>query len=428
MELASIFSEFVTSTTFSDLSDKAIHEAKRRVLDSLGVAFASKNSPPARVVRSLFPGFRGDGLLLGGGNVSPDLAAFYNTLLIRYLDFNDTYLSLEPLHPSDMIGGLLAVNPNLSGKELIRAIVLGYEVSTRLCDSFSLRKRGFDHVNFLQVGATVALSSALGLNKEQIINAISMTLVPHIALRETRSGSLSMWKAGAAAEAVRNSVFATTLAKAGFTGPSTPFSGKMGFKSVIAPEMLEEPFTNMGTEKILETYIKRYPVEYHAQAAVEAALTLRSKIRGDITKIEVETYEAGKTILADEEKWFPQNKETADHSLPFIVSTALITGKLWLDSYDLIKDKKVIETMKKVEVIENEVYTKVYPSELPTRITVKTTYGSFSEEVRVPRGHFKNPMSDAELEEKVRKLGLDDSLISRVWNLENLEVKNVVSW
>ncbi|BCS92293.1 hypothetical protein L3N51_01229 [Metallosphaera sp. J1] len=428
MELAELFSEFATSTSFSDLSDRAVHEAKRRMLDSLAVAHASISSPPAEVTRKVIPYFQGQGLLLGGGTSSPDMAAFYNTLLIRYLDFNDTYLSLEPLHPSDMIGGLLAVNPRLSGKELIRAIVLGYEISTRLCDSTSLRKKGYDHVNFLQVGSAVALGVALGLNKEQLQNAISITLVPHVALRETRSGSLSMWKAGATAEAVRNSVFAVLLAKSGFTGPSTPFSGKMGFKNVIAPDMSDEPFKNLGTGKILETYIKKYPVEYHAQAAVEAGLRLRSQLRGEISKITVETYEAGRTILADEGKWDPKNKETADHSLPFIVAVTLLTGEFWLDAYDLIGDPKVTELMRKIEVVENEKYTKVYPSELPTAIVVKTTQGIFSEEVRIPRGHYKNPMSDEEVEEKAKKLGLSKDVANKIWNLEKMEVKDIVSW
>ncbi len=332
MELAELFSDLVSSTSFSDIPEPSIHEAKRRIIDSLAVAYSSQNSPPAKALRDALPSFSGLGLLLGGGTSAPDVAAFYNTLLIRYLDFNDTYLSLEPLHPSDMIGGLLAIDPHLNGKELIRAIVLGYEISTRLCDSTSLRKKGFDHVNFLQVGATAALGAALGLNKEQLINAISISLIPHIALRETRSGSLSMWKAGAAAEAVRNSVFAALLAKSGFTGPSTPFSGKMGFKNVVAPDMSDTPFKSMGREKILQTYIKKYPVEYHAQAAVEIGLRLKEMIRGDIIKVTVETYEAGKTILADEGKWDPRNKETADHSLPFIVAVSLITGRFWLDA------------------------------------------------------------------------------------------------
>ena len=324
-----------------------------------------------------------------------------------------------------MIGGAIALGGR--GEEVITAVALGYEVSTRLCDSTSLRKKGFDHVNFLQVGAAVMAGKLLRLNAEQMVNAISLSLIPHVALRETRSGSLSMWKAGATAEAVRNALFSAVLAKSGFTGPSRPFSGKMGFKNVVAPDLNEEALKKMGVSKILETYIKKYPVEYHAQAAVEAALQL--EYTGNIKRIVVETYEAGKTILADEGKWDPKNKETADHSLPYIVSVSLLTKRMWLDSYDLIGDKMVTELMKKVNVVEREDYTKVYPKELPTRLIVETDRGTFEKEVRIPRGHYKNPMSDQEVEEKALQLGLPKGVIEKVWDLERMEeVSSIASW
>ncbi len=87
-----------------------------------------------------------------------------------------------------------------------------------------------------------------------------------------------------------------------------------------------------------------------------------------------------------------------------------------------------MEVMRKVEVVENQEYTKIYPTELPTRITVKTSAGTFSDEIRVPRGHYKNPMSDKELEEKALRLGLSKELIGRIWDLENHEVKDIVAW
>jgi len=425
MELAEQIAQHAVSISPSDLPERVVHEVKRRFIDSLAVAYASRNSPPAKVVREVLPDFQGRGALLGGGTASYDMAAFFNTLLIRYLDFNDTYLSLEPLHPSDMIGGAIALGGR--GEEVITAVALGYEVSTRLCDSTSLRKKGFDHVNFLQVGAAVMAGKLLRLNAEQMVNAISLSLIPHVALRETRSGSLSMWKAGATAEAVRNALFSAVLAKSGFTGPSRPFSGKMGFKNVVAPDLNEEALKKMGVSKILETYIKKYPVEYHAQAAVEAALQL--EYTGNIKRIVVETYEAGKTILADEGKWDPKNKETADHSLPYIVSVSLLTKRMWLDSYDLIGDKMVTELMKKVNVVEREDYTKVYPKELPTRLIVETDRGTFEKEVRIPRGHYKNPMSDQEVEEKALQLGLPKGVIEKVWDLERMEeVSSIASW
>jgi len=425
MELINKISEYVVSS--DDFSDKLLHEAKRRLLDSIAVGLSSLDSPPAKIVREMSNLFPGNSLMLGGGGATPDFASFYNTLLIRYLDFNDTYLSKEPLHPSDLIGGLLAVGSmfNVSGEDLLKSIVVGYEIGVRLCDSTSLRKKGYDHVNFLQLGSASALSKLLNLDYEKTKNALSLTLIPHIALRETRSGKLSMWKAGATAEAVRNSVFATLLAKNGFTGPDKPFSGVFGFINVIAKDMDLTPFENIKSESILRTFIKKYPVEYHAEATVEAGINLQYE--GEIKKVVVETYEAGKTILADtDDKWNPTNKETADHSLPFITAVSLLTKKFWLDSYNLIGDPKVVELMKKIEVVEREDYTAVYPKELPTRVVVITDKGTYEKEIRVPRGHPSNPMSDEEIEEKARLLGLSDKQIKLVWEIDNMKVRDFV--
>ncbi len=423
MELAEILAEYVSSVNYDDLKEKEIHEAKRRIIDSLAVAKASINSEPAKIVRNLIPNYPGDSLLLWGGNASPDIASFYNTLLIRYLDFNDTYLSLEPLHPSDMIGGLLALGKGKLGKDVILSIIVGYEVGTRLCDSTSLRKKGFDHVNFLEVAAAAAISKLLGLKKDAIYNTISISLIPHIALRQTRSGKLSMWKAGAAAEAVRNAVFSSLLAKEGFTGPINPFSGNMGFK--LISDINISNFEKMGTSKILETSLKKYPVEYHGEAAVEAALNI--EYQGEIRKIFIQTYEAAVSILADKEKWNPENKETADHSLPFIVASTLLNKNMWLENYSMIKDERVKELMDKIEVMEKDDYTKVYPKELPIKLIIITDKGRFEKEIRSPRGYYNNPMTDKEVEEKALKLGMNEKQISKLWEMDNMKVEDFVN-
>ncbi|AWR96319.1 MmgE/PrpD family protein [Acidianus sulfidivorans JP7] len=424
MELAEVISDYVTSINYNDLKDKEIHEAKRRIIDSIAVAKASLNSEPARITQKLFNYYSGNGLTLLGNTVAPDLASFYNTLVIRYLDFNDTYLSLEPLHPSDMIGGLFALGKGKKGKDLILSIIVGYEVGTRLCDSASLRKLGFDHVNFLQVAGAASLSKFLNLDKNKTYNAISISLIPHIALRQTRTGKLSMWKAGAAAEAMRNATFSVMLAMEGFTGPEKPFSGNMGFSKIITQLDLSK-FENMGTSKILSTSMKKYPVEYHAEAAVEAALNIQ--YQGEIRKIYVETYEAAVSILADKEKWRPENKETADHSLPFIIASTLLYKNMWLENYSKINDDKIKELMDKIQVLENDEYSKVYPRELPIKLEIITDKGRFETEVRSPRGYYNNPMSDAEIEEKAMKLGLSKEKINELWNIENMEVEKIVT-
>ncbi|MEM4103252.1 MAG: MmgE/PrpD family protein, partial [Conexivisphaerales archaeon] len=316
MEISDVISEYVQQTDYEMLDSNIREEAKRRVLDALANVKYSYIQIGS-ILGDVAEYFGGVAQTVNGINTSVDFASFYNTFLIRYLDFNDTYLSKEPLHPSDMIGGLLALGKmfNSTGKQLINSIAIGYEVGTRLCDYSSLRKRGFDHVLFLSVAEAAAASKLLELSAEKTRNAISLALVPNVALRETRSGSLSMWKAGAAANASRNAVFATILAMKGITGPEKPFSGKMGLNSIVLQDFDEKKFDKMDSSGILRTHIKQYPAEYHAQGAIEAALQINYE--GEIEEVKVDTYEAAKSILADDEsKWNPKNRETADHSLP----------------------------------------------------------------------------------------------------------------
>jgi 2-methylcitrate dehydratase len=421
---------YVRDLRFDDLDDRVIHEAKRRIIDSIGVSSASVDSPPANAFRGILKLYPGDAHTIGNGTAAADAASFYNTLLIRYLDFNDTYLSREPLHPSDMIGALLSVGSLVRAdcKSLVTSIAAGYEISTRFCDSASLRKHGFDHVNFLQIGMAAAISKLLNFDEKQIVNTISIATVPHIALRESRVGDLSMWKAGAAANSSRNSTFAAIATMNGFTAPATPISGKFGLRNSVLPEMDMTVFRDMKkTDAILRTYIKKYPVEYHAQSAVDISLGLHNEIKGsEISRIEIETYEAGKSILADEEKWHPKNRETADHSLPFIVSAALLRGEFWLESYSLINDSRVRELMGRVEVIERRDYSEAYPSSLPTRIVVHASNGIHQGEMSVPKGHWKNPLTDDDVDAKFIRLSGDSRQLQRLHNCLRLKVDQIV--
>lgn len=426
MEISDIISKYVVQTNYEMLNDQVKEEAKRRVLDALANAKYAYTEIGG-ILRKASSYFEGNAYTLDGIKASVDFASFYNTFLIRYLDFNDTYLSKEPLHPSDMIGGLLALGTmfNKTGKELITSIAVGYEVGTRLCDYSSLRRMGFDHVLFLAIAAAAAASKLLGLDIVQTKNAISLATVPNVALRETRSGALSMWKAGAAANASRNAVFAALLAMNGITGPEKPFSGRMGLNSVVLKDVDESKFENMGISGILKTHIKEYPAEYHAQAAIEAALQI--DYQGEIEKVEIETYEAARSILADDEsKWAPRNRETADHSLPYMVAVALVKKRFWLDSYSYIYDPEVVSVMKRIKVYEDSEMTKVYPEKLPVKITLTANGATKSAYLELPKGHAKRPMTNDELIDKAKRLGIKDSTIEKVMALEQHEVKEIV--
>ena len=169
--------------------------------------------------------------LIGGGSSAPDWAAFANGVHIRYFDCNDTYLSLEPAHPSDNWAAVMAAGQlaGADGKAWIAAAAVAYEVQCRLCDAASIRARGWDHTTYGSISATLAAAMLLKLTHEQTVHALGIAATTGTALRLTRAGELSMWKGCAFAFASRNAIFAALLAADGMTGPAPLFEGEMGF-------------------------------------------------------------------------------------------------------------------------------------------------------------------------------------------------------
>lgn len=434
-------SEYAISLEFKNLPAEVVHEVKRRLLDSFGCCLGAYRSGPGKIARSIAQmGESSYGATLFGTQhqTTPDLATFANGILVRYLDFNDTYLSREPAHPSDNITASLALAEaeKSNGKTLITAIVLGYEIQCRLCDAASLRSRGWDHVGYVSIASALLGARIMNLDQHKMEHALALGITPNNTLRQTRVGELSMWKGCAAANAARNGVFAALLAGKGMTGPSEVFEGEKGFfNQVTGPFDLEinDFGGNNGNFKIIESYIKYYPSEYHSQAGVEAALELGKKVKvEDIEEINIETYDACVDIIAGEkEKWRPKTRETADHSLPYCVAVALYDGEVGLDQFSekRIQNPELQDLLTRVKVKRNTGHNKQYPKAFPCFLEIKTKSGeSFSITVDYPKGHPKNAMTDKEIEEKFETLnqGLIKSSDSKklrdcIWNLENLQ-------
>jgi 2-methylcitrate dehydratase len=439
MNLAERLSEYSRAIEYSDLDGRTILEAKKRVLDSIGCAIGAFNESPVRIARKVigaaYPG-KAATILGTRTRSSPDMAAFVNGLMVRYFDYNDTYLSKEPAHPSDNISACLAVAEKeaSSGKDLLVAIALAYEVQCRLCDAAEIRRRGWDHVCYGSVSSALAAGRLMGLSQERLTHAVNISLNAHIAMRQVRAGELSEWKGCSFANSARNAVFASLLAREGMTGPSPIFEGEMGFfKQVSGPfELDPEAFGGRrGSFKLPETYLKYYPAEYHSQTAIWAALAAKKKIRSvdEVQAVEIDTHEAGYTILGkDKEKWEPSTKETADHSLPYIVGMALLEGKVDNSTYaqKKLKDPRTLEFLKKITVTEDKALTEMYPKSIANRITLRLRDGrTVVEQVNDPRGHPSNPMSNEEVEAKFRRLtkrllgeSKAEKVLQFVWNLE----------
>ena len=440
MEIAKGLSEYAHSLRYKDVSANVILETKKRFLDALGCAIGAFNESPVRSARRVAEtNYTSKASTILGTRIktSPDVATFVNGAMTRYFDFNDTYLSKEPAHPSDNIASCLAVAQmkQRSGKELILAIALAYEIQCRLSDAASIRSRGWDHVCYGLVSSALASGKLLGISTEELENAVNISLNSHIAMRQVRAGELSDWKGFSFANASKNAVFSSLLAESGITGPSPIFEGEMGFWKQVSGKFeldIESFGGRKGSFKLPQTYIKYFPAEYHAQTAIWAALELRKQIESqeEITSIEIETHEAGYSILGkDKEKWKPKTKETADHSLPYIVGIAFLQGNVDNRSYSSrnLTNDRVIDFLNRISVKEDTKFTQEYPGKIANRINIMLRDGSkLSKQVDVPKGHPNNPMSAQEIEAKFKRLTknlLKESQIDRifkfVWSLEN---------
>lgn len=439
--IAGHLANYAQGLLYSDLPETVVHEVKRRILDTLGCAVGAWDSEPVKIVKEMGRSIscKGGATILGSSEkTSPDVAAFVNGTMVRYLDFNDTYLSLEPAHPSDNIPTGLALAECLgkNGRELILAIALAYEVQCRLCDAASLRMRGWDHVTYGAFSASLAAGKLMGLDEDAMVQALGLAATPNIALRQTRVGEISMWKASAFANVARNAIFAAKLAGLGMTGPSPIFEGGKGFmKQISGPFMLAElGGVNGQPFKILESSVKYYPAEYHAQSAIEAALALRHEVGplNSIASIEVWTFEAAYSIIgAEPEKWAPKSRETADHSLPYCVAAALIDGHVNLDTFseERIFQKDITDLMKKISVHVDPELDKEYPGGIPNLLEIETKTGQlWGKKISFPKGHWKHPMTDQEVEAKFRmlaegQLGKEraDRILDIVWRIDTVK-------
>jgi 2-methylcitrate dehydratase len=454
--IAARLAEYAQSLCYGDLSPAVVHEVKRRVLDSLGCAISAFQAPPCRIARRLAQSVKVSGGATVWGTTHrtlPDLATFANGALVRYLDFNDTYLAKEPAHPSDNIAAVVAVGEarRSSGRHIILAIALAYEIQCRLCDAAALRPRGWDHVTYGPFSSALAAAKILNLSAAKSLHAVNLAGIANVALRQTRVGDLSMWKACAFSNAARNGVFAAMLAQQGMTGPSPIFEGDKGFMKLVSGSFDlpafggEKAAQERARFKILDTYIKHYPVEYHAQTAVEAAIAVRDELlksegpQGlvEISAIEIGSYDVAIEIIGrDPEKWHPQTRETADHSFPYCVAVALLDGTVTLRSFDQkrLEDPLLQALMHKVRVVQQPEFIGRYPDAMPTRLTVTTTSGqAYVAQREYPLGHPKHAMSDREVEAKFslltsRQLGPAQTrkILEVIWNLDRVKDMSVL--
>lgn len=438
---------FVARSKYEDLSQTAIHQAKVRILDSLGCAIGALDGEPIGIIRQQIHEFGGEGLstLVGGGRTAPDRAAFYNSALVRYLDFNDSYLAKgETCHPSDNLGAILAAceYADRSGRDLLTALAVAYQVLCRLCDIAPVRARGFDHTTLGSYALAAGVARALGLDPSRTANAIAISGTAFNALRVTRTGTLSHWKGLAYPNTAFGAVHAAFLARGGITGPGEVFRGNKGFMEAISGDFALD-WSREDLERVRRTIVKKYNAEIHSQSTIEGVLELKQEYpfsAADIQRIDIDIFDVAYNIIGggeEGEKITVHTKEEADHSLPYIVAVAILDGQVMPEQYlpERIEREDVQALLRKVHVRPLEEFSRCFPDEMPSRIHMTLNNGHIlTKAKRDYEGFLTHPMDWETVSRKFEQLSQarlsprqQRAIEDAVANLENIRVRELTS-
>lgn len=430
---------YALDLSFEDLPAGVVHHTKQVILDTVGCALGGTRSEPARIAAAVAAGVtaaRPATLLVSGQPTSPDLAALVNGIMVRYQDFNDTYLAHALCHPSDMFAPVLAAVEagRGSGRDLILGVVLGYELYCSVVDASAAAAQargqrhgsGFDQAAFGVIGAAIAAGRLLGLGRDQLAHALSLAVVSHLTLGQARLGQLSHWKGGAVPNAGRNAIVCALLAAQGMTGPEDVFEGPSGYFEVVAGPFAPPPFGGQGGRfRILDIIMKPVPAGYMCATAVEAVAQVRSQVPNfhvqDVKALRLHTYQVGMNY-AGEVAWEPQTRETADHSLPYIMAMTLLDGELTIAQYEQQRylDADVRQLMSRITVDVTDEATRVYPDQSLNTVELEMESGAvYHGQCAYQLGHPKRPFSDAEQERKFRSMaegvaGLEPAATTRL--------------
>lgn len=438
--------QFIKSSTFDDLSGEVITHLKIRLLDSLGTAIGALEGGPVQSLRNMIKDLGGaeQATLIGGGKTSLERTAFYNSALVRYLDFNDSYLAKgETCHPSDNIGSVLAASEyaGIDGKEFLTALAVAYQVQCRLSDEAPVRDQGFDHTTQGSYSVAAGVSKALGLTEVQTANALAIAGTALNALRVTRTGELSHWKGLAFPHTAFGGTHAALLAKYGITGPPAVFEGNKGFMDAIAGEFSID-WKNEDLERVTHTIIKRFNAEIHSQSSIEGMMELQQDkdfTASEVEQIDIEIFDVAYNIIGGGEegdKTIVRIKEEADHSLQYMVSAALLDRQVMPDQYksDRILRDDIQSLLRKVNVTPRKDYSDRFPDEMPIHLTVHLSDGSeYSIEKSDYEGFTSRPMSWETVTAKFNLLSGPymerehrERLIKTVYSLENHTIDDLI--
>jgi 2-methylcitrate dehydratase len=399
--------DFAVNAPYEELSETARQQLKIRVLDAVGCAIGAVDGEPTKMIRKTIAEFDANGkcTLLAGGRASPDHAAFYNGAAVRYLDFNDSYLAKgETCHPSDNLAPILAAAEyaGASGRELLVALAVAYQVQCRLSDVAAVRAAGFDHTVQGAYAVAAGVARVLSLDASSAANAIAISGTALNALRVTRTGKLSQWKGLAYPHMAACSTAIVFLARLGITGPLEVIEGEKGLMDAITG-LFEIDWSREDLERVKRTILKKHNAEIHSQTAIEGVLALKQRHQfkaDEIEQVNLEIFDVAYHMIGGGDEGNKTSgvstKEQADHSLPYILAAAILDDQVTPEQYRLerIRRHDVQNLLCRVTVTPNAAYSERFPNEMPCRIGIRLRDGrTFSKEMRDYPGFFTQPMT-----------------------------------
>jgi 2-methylcitrate dehydratase len=435
-------SRWAAGLKFEQLSQEAVHQAKRFMLDSIGCALGGYGVHDVKIALEVLDEIAGSGkaTVIGSGKrMDAVSAALANALMIRCMDYNDIYWKQDPSHPSDIFPAAMACceRAGANGRELIVGLVLGHEFEMRFCEAAfpGIRERGWHHATLTAFVSPIVAGRALKLTAEQIQHAIGISASRQCTLGAVTAGKLTMMKNTVDPLATQSGVLAALLAEKGYTGPEHVVDGKEGLTHVFGPEWKLNLLTDgLGESwRITQCGMKAFPTEALTHTPISATLELvkTNDLNPDeIKEVHIRSLARAADILADPSKYDPHAKETADHSLPYVIAAALadrqVTPLQFTDAK--INDRVIRAQLNKVKVVADPEIEKVFPALQRVIVKITTTDGrTFAKQLDYPTGDPRNPVSDKGIEEKFEALAepvMDAAarrkLIDAIWNMDKI--------
>jgi len=439
--------KFACRAKYADLTAERRQRLEVSVLDSLACAISALGAPPIEACLAQTMEFGGPGgrcTLIGGGQANVIYAASYNTALVRYIDFMDTYLAgAEMCHPSDNTGAVLAASEHAgcSGKEFLTALAVAYQVEAVLTASAPFMAHGFDQTTQLFFSLGAGVSRALGLDEAKAAAAVEICGTSGIPLLVVRTTPISQWKGLSSSQVALGCVHGVFLASRGVTGPKYVIEGPDGLAQALGRSICVD-----WDRQKLDCFDRLSLKSYNSSAPTESSIFCMLELRkahpfdpAEVVRIEADVYQDAYDFSGGG-KFGPKTdvhtKEDADHSLPYLLAVAALDGDVQPAQFDprRIDRPDVQALLRKVQVRPDDRFTARYPGEVPSRVTVRLKGGkSYSHEVKDYPGFPTRPFTWEEVGAKFDRLvgdraeeGLRKDIKAAVASLESIQVKDLM--